>query len=412
MFFTPVRRNFNQIRNIMRKVVHTILLTGLITYLLTAAFVVCATDVDYGKVYKKQCATCHGNKGDGKGRAGASFASPPTNFTSPESLQHLSVEKIISAIRDGVAGTSMVAYGRRVDEETLAGLADFIQTTFMGRNASLAGNVELSVRGELKGEDNLAAGIDTDPGQLIYVDNCSACHGDKGKSAVWAQNGLVPPPRNFTTAQAKMELSRERMINSVTNGRPGTAMMSFAKRLSENDIVLVVDFIRNNFFQKNTSVGLPMGMISSKVEDLPSLQHGVITPAQTANLSTAKNSQPHAFSVDMLAGFPGELKGNAEKGKLFYNANCFTCHGKDGDGKGPRSHFNYPQPRNFTTDDSRMIFNRPRLFSAISRGKRGSVMPAWQTVLSKQQIADVAEYVYQQFVIDTTNGHEISLKKK
>jgi hypothetical protein len=43
------------------------------------------------------------------------------------------------------------------------------------------------------------------------------------------------------------ELTRKRMITSVTNGRPGTAMMGFGNQLSQGDIEATVDFIREAF---------------------------------------------------------------------------------------------------------------------------------------------------------------------
>lgn len=370
----------------MQKVVQIVLFTALM--LLSFISHVAAADVSYEKIYKKQCATCHGNKGDGKGRAAASFSSTPTDFTSPQSRTSLTAERIKAAIRDGVAGTSMVAYGRRFDDAALAGLTDFIQATFMQRVSNRMSN---SAKAQSSDDRILGEGI--------YNDNCSACHGDKGQSAVWAKNGLNPPPRNFTTAQASEELSRERMITSVTYGRPGTAMMPFAKRLSSDEIEAVVGYIRLAFMKKPA------------LRSSPSLSHGAASPVASLAMPLASSvtAQSHDINVDMRVSFPEDLKGHPLKGKQFYNENCFTCHGKQGDGKGPRSHFNYPRPRNFTSQDSRLIFNRTRLFQSISRGKRGSVMPAWNAVLTQQQIADVAEYVFQQFIL---NKNVAALKKK
>ena len=53
---------------------------------------------------------------------------------------------------------------------------------------------------------------------------------------------------------------------------------------------------------------------------------------------------------------------------------------------------------NFLHPASRGKFNRPALFRAISKGSRGTEMPAWQTVLSESEIEDVGEYVYQTFI--------------
>jgi len=38
------------------------------------------------------------------------------------------------------------------------------------------------------------------------------------------------------------------------------------------------------------------------------------------------------------------------------------------------------------------------LFAAVANGRNGSEMPAWNKVLDDQQIADVAEYVFQAFI--------------
>jgi mono/diheme cytochrome c family protein len=42
--------------------------------------------------------------------------------------------------------------------------------------------------------------------------------------------------------------------------------------------------------------------------------------------------------------------------------------------------------------------NRPVLFEAISNGRLGTNMPAWSKVLNNQEIANVAEFVFQNFI--------------
>ena len=80
--------------------------------------------------------------------------------------------------------------------------------------------------------------------------------------------------------------------------------------------------------------------------------------------------------------------------------NCFTCHGRKGDGRGPRAKFIFPKPRNFHSQESQTYLNRPALFTAITRGKPGTVMPAWGKVLEEQQIANIAEFVFQAFILE------------
>lgn len=323
----------------------------LISSLLCSILVEANESPDIEKIYYKQCATCHGNNGDGKGRAGASLHPAPTDFTSLKGNSDPGIPQMKAAIRDGITGTSMVAYGRRLDEVAIDSMVEFIRHKFMGIQAS---------------PESLSP-----DGKRIYEEHCAVCHGDNGASAVWAKNGLNPPPRDFTSPASKQELSRDRMLTSVIHGRPGTAMMSFTSRLSTEEISAVVDYIRFNFIKVERALA-------------PSV-------ASTTDIS--------------VKNYPGGFIGDASRGKQFYQSNCFVCHGKAGKGDGPRAHFNRPRPRNFTTEAAKKELDRPRLFEAISKGKRGTVMPAWATVLTQQQIADVAEYVYQNFLHPQKKKH-------
>jgi mono/diheme cytochrome c family protein len=102
----------------------------------------------------------------------------------------------------------------------------------------------------------------------------------------------------------------------------------------------------------------------------------------------------------MSLAFAKSLKGNAAKGRTFYDANCATCHGTAGDGKGPRAYFINPKPRDFRDAAFRARANRPMLFAAVGYGRNGTEMPAWNKVLNDQQIADVSEYVFQSFILN------------
>ena len=81
-------------------------------------------------------------------------------------------------------------------------------------------------------------------GEKIYHDRCEVCHGSQGDGKTFAANALFPPPKNFTAVTTKKDLPRERMIRSVTRGRPGTAMMPWESILSKQEIHSVVNYIR------------------------------------------------------------------------------------------------------------------------------------------------------------------------
>lgn len=118
--------------------------------------------------------------------------------------------------------------------------------------------------------------------------------------------------------------------------------------------------------------------------------------------SVAVIGKAHAQSAtaiaDMSLPMPLGLKGDPDKGRIFFMGNCFTCHGVSGDGNGPRAYFITPPPRDFLLETSRQRLNRPVLFEAITNGRIGTNMPAWGKVLSNQEIANVAEFVFQNFI--------------
>jgi mono/diheme cytochrome c family protein len=355
-------------------------------------------------LYLKYCSVCHGEKGDGKSRVQLSLNPSPRDFTSPESAIELTRERMIHSVTYGRPGTAMVAHKTKLSQKEIEEIVDYIRANLMQIPASPE---------QMAHEKR---------GRAIYKKNCSACHGDKGSTAIWARNGLNPPPRDFTTDQAKEELSRERMILSVTYGRPGTAMMPFSSKLAPEEIGSVVDYIRSAFMKIDNDQpkvvpanGHMHAELVHKPSEKPDLAGaGNAAPSdggpervhdrtfQTPHPVTADVTQ-HA-KVDMSLPMPNGLQGNAAHGREFFQTNCFVCHGTKGNGNGPRSHFITPPPRNFTSELSRMTYNRPRLFAAITGGKKGTVMPAWGRVLNEQQIADVAEYVFQTFIQPDNNG--------
>jgi mono/diheme cytochrome c family protein len=57
-----------------------------------------------------------------------------------------------------------------------------------------------------------------------------------------------------------------------------------------------------------------------------------------------------------------------------------------------------------TEPAARAQFNRPALYTAIAEGRLGTEMPAWDKVLTPQEIANVAEFVFQDFIRPRSAG--------
>ncbi|MFB6350259.1 MAG: cytochrome c [Bradymonadaceae bacterium] len=62
-------------------------------------------------IYRKQCASCHGDEGRGNGPASTALDPAPTNFHEPEFWKHgTSPTEAFRAISEGIDGTAMRAY--------------------------------------------------------------------------------------------------------------------------------------------------------------------------------------------------------------------------------------------------------------------------------------------------------------
>ena len=86
-------------------------------------------------------------------------------------------------------------------------------------------------------------------GKKLYAKYCAQCHGDKGDGKSRAAGSLSTMPRDFTSADSKRELSRERIVAAITFGRPGTAMVAWKSQLSETDIARLADYVYRHFVQ-------------------------------------------------------------------------------------------------------------------------------------------------------------------
>jgi mono/diheme cytochrome c family protein len=367
----------------------------------------------FTQMYKDNCSACHGEHGDGKSRAEFGLNPPPRDFTTPQAREELSRERMITSVTYGRPGTAMVGWGKRLQADEIAGIVDYIRATFMQPDAhaqaDTARQTETPRQSEIQAKAVQPAPHETTkvhPGQAIYKEHCAVCHGDNGNGATWTTTSLNPPPRNFTAPESRQQLTTERMITSVTFGRPGTAMMPFSSRLTTKQIASVVNFIRSTFMTGDAQgKGAATDDVASAA--MPGMgvhPDGAGPPDNMAGHPPMHATAPQTSAVvpaDMSQPLPHGLVGDTEKGREFYSANCFTCHGLKGDGRGPRSSSIHPPPRNFLAADSRKTFNRPALFKAISKGKPGTVMPSWAKVLSDQEIANVAEYVFETFIRGT-----------
>lgn len=78
-------------------------------------------DILNGKnIFQANCATCHGEKGNGEGIAGKLLNPKPANFLNDTLMNNLSPFQIYNTIRLGISGTAMVPLNQLTDKEVWA----------------------------------------------------------------------------------------------------------------------------------------------------------------------------------------------------------------------------------------------------------------------------------------------------
>ena len=350
---------------VMRKILLMRFLGMVILLLLSYSTSAVASDGE--SIYVEHCLGCHGENGDGESRN--QVLNPPArDFTTIQSAFELDRTRIYLSTIKGVENTSMKAWESSLSQQQIHAVADYVFDNFI-----------------LKAKDQLPDELRTalDIGETLYMDNCSVCHGDFGETGVWTRANMATAPRNFTSDRTKGELSRMRMIESITHGRAGKAMMAYGSRLNQGQISAIADYIRLAL------MGLPVESVLAE----KAILEGSKRNSPSLEGLTFVNPEEHMSKL-----FPNDLIGDPNEGREIFVRNCFICHGVKGDGQGPRAFFINPKPRNFISRDSRRALNRPKIYKAVHGGLPGSVMPAWSKVLSDQDVANVSEFVFRAFI--------------
>jgi cytochrome c oxidase cbb3-type subunit 2 len=99
-------------------------------------------------------------------------------------------------------------------------------------------------------------------------------------------------------------------------------------------------------------------------------------------------------------------------GKEVYEARCLGCHGEKGDGNGPAATFLYNQrPRNFNAGEFKFrLTQKPvptdgDLLRTITRGVRGTAMPAWYELPLNDRLA-VIQYIKYDLAVDRSDPNK------
>ncbi len=284
-------------------------------------------------------------------------------------------------------------------------------------------------------------------GRKIYNFRCYYCHGYSGDARTLSSRFLNPPPRDFTSLQART-LSRESMIRSVRDGHPDTAMAGFMNILSPQGIEQVVDFVRHEFIlqqKENTRyhtfangwpnheryrIAYPFATGEIALDENPDLlsaeqidgrqlfldtcischdrsyvhEEGPAWEASAVSfprnntsadyLKIDATSEASVYARHDIAPILTSLSSMEKKGKQLFEVNCAFCHAADGTGKNWIGSFLEPRPRDLSDEKVMSAMTPERLRHAIEEGLVETTMPAWKNVLTKKEIEALIAYIH------------------
>lgn len=181
-----------------------------------------ATVYDNGEtIYDGACVPCHGLLGRGDGPAAQSLLIPAEDLTAIRADR----EYVYGILKDGTPGSAM-PYFRLYDREKLERVLDTLSKRFSMFAAATKPAHEPSL-------DALT----------VWEETCSVCHGTNGEPTPFGRTLLPAAPdlRRFS-------LTPERALTVITEGYPGTAMVSFRNLPEEvrRDLAVISESFRSS----------------------------------------------------------------------------------------------------------------------------------------------------------------------
>lgn len=202
-------------------------------------------------LYVSQCARCHGlgGQGDGPGARSPTFSTRPRDFVSAN-YHFVTTENAVASnddlfrsIRQGLAGSGMLAYSELTDNQIWSLVA--VLNEF--REGTEPPGTTLAV-----GTPPGATAESIARGRTLY-ESCAGCHGADGRgdggTVVYDWRELPIKPRNLAAGELKMGRSSEQLYTRIVLGIPGgfggVKMMPGFSVLPESDRWALVHFLES-----------------------------------------------------------------------------------------------------------------------------------------------------------------------
>ncbi|HNO80089.1 MAG TPA: c-type cytochrome [Phycisphaerae bacterium] len=240
--------------------------------LATPAFPEEPNEQDRGAVlYGKNCAICHGEQGDGRGKFAYLMNPRPRdfrqgNFKLATTLNQVpSDEDLLRTISRGMPGSAMPPWSH-LPRADLEALVDYVRLfhvdTVRDEMASQVANGAISqAEAQMIIDERTKPGaaliIPSEPpfdevrwfrGRRIYIEGCASCHGVDGhpvpEAVKYDSEGYPVPPRSFVNGIFKGGSEGHQLYARIVKGLKGTPMPAYEGSYSTEELWDLVHYVQ------------------------------------------------------------------------------------------------------------------------------------------------------------------------
>jgi mono/diheme cytochrome c family protein len=212
-------------------------------------------EVDLGAgraLYRRYCASCHGDAGDGRGEASVALRGRPRDLTtgvlafrSTPSGELARLEDVVRTLTVGLPGTEMPAWGAVLSEPERQAVARYVLSLSPRYAAVLPAAPVVISREPPADEASLRRG------QVLWSRfRCAQCHGDEGRADGVSQRLLDDAGHPIRAADLsrgvyKSGRSGRDLYRTLVTGLTGTPMPAFADLIGPSETWDLVHYVQS-----------------------------------------------------------------------------------------------------------------------------------------------------------------------